>query len=137
VDIVSLLWILLGISLGSIFNYFLNRAPGADPDDFQITVGSTNTGITCDCFLNTLIISAITAVLIVLSSGLFDSTIELLYTGAASFIFVWLAGIIGRMKRHAEWKELDEVVRRAVPAPIFDNIDEERIRISFDDEDEF
>lgn len=130
-----MLWIIAFVAVGSFFNYFLNRAPGSDPDDFRI--GPLNSEISCDCFLNTLIIGAITAVMIILSASLFDSTTELLYTGVVGFLVVWMAGILGRMKRHAEWKEFDEVVRRAVPAPIFDEIDQERLDIAFEDEDEF
>jgi hypothetical protein len=137
VDPLALFWIIFLVTLGSIFNYYLNRAPGADPDDFQIAVGPIESGITCDCFLNTLIVSTITAIIIALSADLFESTIELLYYGVGSFIVVWIAGILGRMRRHAEWKELDEVVRRVVPTPIFDDLDEERIDILFDDDDEY
>ena len=96
-----------------------------------------NTGIACDCFLNTLIISTITTIVIALSSGLFESTTELLYSGAASFLIVWIAGVLGRIRRHSEWKELDEVVRRSVHTPSLDDLDEEWIDITFDDDEEF
>ena len=96
-----------------------------------------DTGITCDCFLNTLIISTITTIMLALSSGLFESTAELLYSGAVNFLIVWIAGIIGRIRRHSEWKELDEVVRRSVHVPSIEDLDEEWIDITFDDDDEY
>ncbi|MGD2072933.1 MAG: hypothetical protein PVG65_05550, partial [Candidatus Thorarchaeota archaeon] len=91
-ELVAFLWIILLIIIGSMFNYYLNRAPGADPEDFQILVGPMNSGITCDCFLNTLIVSTIITIMITLSTGVFESTSELLFTGAISFIIVWIAG---------------------------------------------
>lgn len=75
--------------------------------------------------------------MLILSPGLFESTSELLYSAAASFLIVWIAGIIGRIRRHSEWKELDEVVRRSVHAPSIEDLDEEWIDITFDDDEEF
>jgi hypothetical protein len=135
VDAIGTFWIAVLILLGSIFNYYLNRAPGSDPDDFRI--GPMNSGITCDCFLNTLIIGVIVGIMIATSASLFDSTVELIYAGVFSFLIVWIVGIWGRIRRHAEWREFDEVVRRAVPPPTFDEMDEDYIDLAFDDDEEF
>ena len=49
--------LVIGSILAIIFNYFLNRAPGSDPEDFVI--GPQELGIKCDCFLNTIIVAGI------------------------------------------------------------------------------
>ncbi len=97
----------------AIFNYYLNLAPGADPEDFQI--GPPQLNMTCDCSLNTLIIGGILVLALSAGSGMFESRIELYVVGIIAFSVISIAGIIGRRKRYREWKEFDKVIRRAIP----------------------
>jgi hypothetical protein len=131
-----LVWVLLAaaITVVSIFNYFLNLAPGSDPEDFR--VGPRELGATCDCFLNTLILGSIMVVSLAAASGAFPTRNELIVAGALSFGVVTLAGILGRVKRHREWKETRKAIQRAVPVSFGDPYDGSSVRLIFDDEDE-
>jgi hypothetical protein len=101
-----------GITILAIFNYYLNLAPGSDPDDFII--GPPQLNLTCDCYLNTLILGGILVIAFSAASSFFASRIELYLFGGIAFAIVTLAGIIGRRKRYAEWKEDQKVIRRAI-----------------------
>jgi len=119
----------VGVTVAAVFNYFLNLAPGSEPQDFEVLhVGS---GVRCDCFLNTLILGGIVALAVVLSSSAFSSRMELYVYSFLSFALVTLAGIIGRLRRHREWQEMEGVLERVLPED-----DEGLIGASFDDEDE-
>ena len=129
-------WIILAgiLSVASLFNYYLNKAPGSDPEDFMI--GPPGLGFTCDCFLNTLILGGIMVVGLAASAGAFASRNELYLAGAISFGVVTLAGIVGRRRRHAEWRETAKALRRAVPFTGTDPYQRSSVRLIFDDEDE-
>ena len=71
--------------------------------------------MTCDCSLNTLILGGILVIALSAGSGMFQSRIELYIVGIIAFSVVTVAGIIGRRRRHSEWKEFDKVIRRAIP----------------------
>ncbi len=107
-----ILVIVVGIMIASYFNYLLNRAPGSDPDDFQ--VGPSELNITCDCYLNTLIIGGIVVIAIAASSSYFDGRLELYTVGILAFTIITVAGILGRRQRYAEWRELHKVFKRVV-----------------------
>lgn len=117
-DPVTLVIILAGIVLTGTFNYVLNRASGAEPEDFEI--GPSSMGIRCDCFVNTLVIAAIVVLAIGLSSAAFSSRLELYVTGALAFIGITMAGLLGRRRRHREWREMEEILERAVPEGYLD-----------------
>ncbi|MHA1936367.1 MAG: hypothetical protein ACW97A_13920 [Candidatus Thorarchaeota archaeon] len=111
-DLLFAIVLTIGVLLAAVFNYILNLAPGSDPEDFQ--VGPSQLGITCDCYLNTLILGGIVVLALSLSSAAFTSRIELYIVGIVAFILVTAAGIYGRRKRYKEWKEMDYVLKRAV-----------------------
>ncbi|MDH4214350.1 MAG: hypothetical protein OEV85_10545 [Candidatus Thorarchaeota archaeon] len=112
-DIFILTILIIVIMTLTVFNYYLNLAPGADPEDFQI--GPRQLNMTCDCSLNTLILGGILVIALSAGSGMFESRIELYVTGIVAFTVVSIAGIIGRRRRYREWKEFDKVIRRAIP----------------------
>jgi hypothetical protein len=122
------------ISALALFNYYLNLAPGSDPEDFNI--GPPELNITCDCYLNTLIIGGVLVIAFAAGSGIFESRTELYASGVIAFIVITLAGIIGRRRRHREWKEFDKIVRRAIPKRHLLTQNQTPIDIIFDDEDE-
>ncbi|MHA1863978.1 MAG: hypothetical protein ACTSWA_09440 [Candidatus Thorarchaeota archaeon] len=114
-DLVTLVILIIGIFVLAIFNYYLSLAPGSDPEDFAL--GPPQLNITCDCYLNTLILGGILIVAFSAASSIFSDRIELYVTGGLAFAAITIAGIIGRRKRHAEWKEDERVIRRAVYNP--------------------
>lgn len=129
VDLLVQLMLLVGVTVAAVFNYFLNLAPGSEPQDFDVVqVGS---GIRCDCFLNTLILGGIVALAMALSSSAFSSRMELYTYGFVSFTLVTLAGILGRLRRHREWQDMEGVLERVLP-----DDSEGLIGVPFDDEDE-
>jgi hypothetical protein len=125
--------IVVGILIAAAFNYILNRAPGSDPEDFQ--VGPPQLGIRCDCFLNTLIIGSILVLALSASSYVFDTRTELHIVGFIAFTIITAAGIYGRTIRHREWRELGDILERAVPKPP-DYSYPESFDMSIEDEDE-
>ena len=134
-DLVIWAIVIIGTLLAAAFNYILNFAPGSDPEDFQ--VGPSEMNITCDCFLNVIIIGGIMILALSAASGVFSSRIELYLVGGVSFAVITLAGIIGRRKRHREWKELRKAIRRAVPESQYTGFRRAPVDIQFEDiEDE-
>ena len=104
--------IIAGTIIAALFNYFLNRAPGSDPEDFQI--GPKEMGIKCDCFFNTLIVGAIAALAIAASSSGFDSMEDFFIVAFIFFAVITDAGILGRRQRYRDWNEMSYVLKRAV-----------------------
>lgn len=129
-----LIIIIAGIFVLAIFNYYLNLAPGSDPDDFAI--GPPQLNMTCDCYLNTLILGGIMIIAFSAASTLFSSRLELYLFGGIAFVVVTIAGIVGRRKRYAEWKEDENVIRRAIQKTQFGRIRDGAVDILFDDEDD-
>ncbi len=113
-DIGTVLVLTIGVLLATTFNYYLNRAPGSDPEDFRM--GPPELGITCDCYLNTLIVSAIAVVAVLSMSTAFDSIWEIVIVGTIVFFTITLAGIIGRHHRYKDWNSMARVLVRAVPS---------------------
>jgi len=122
------------VLLATAFNYYLNLAPGSDPEDFQ--VGPKQLSITCDCSLNVLIIGGIVVLALSAASGLFNSRIELYLAGIVSFGIITAAGYLGRRRRHREWRELRKAIERSVPASTLLGSQRPPIDIIFDDEDD-
>ncbi len=125
--------IVVGVLIATLFNYILNRAPGSDPEDFQ--VGPPQIGIRCDCVLNTLIIGSILVLALSASSYVFETRTELYIVGFIAFTIITAAGVYGRIIRHREWRELGEILERAVPKPP-DRPYPESFDIPIEDEDE-
>lgn len=125
---------MIAVLLAAAFNYYLNLAPGSDPEDFQ--VGPPQLGITCDCPLNILIIGGIIALALSSVSGFFDSRTELVIVGIASFSIITIAGYIGRRRRHREWKELHKAIERSVPSTALVGYERTPMDITFEDDDE-
>ena len=134
VDPLVLIIIIAGIFILAVFNYYLNLAPGSDPEDFAI--GAPQLNFTCDCYLNTLILGGIMVIAFSAASAVFSSRLELYFFGGISFAVVTLAGIIGRRKRHAEWREDEQVIRRAIQKTEFGRVRDGAVDILFDDEDD-
>ncbi len=126
--------VIAGIFVLVIFNYFLNLAPGSDPEDFAL--GPPQLNITCDCYLNTLFLGAILVVAFSAGSSIFSSRLELYFVGGLAFAVVTIAGIIGRRKRHNEWREDEQVIRRAVYTPGQMTSKRSPVEIVFDEEDD-
>jgi hypothetical protein len=133
-DVLTWIVLVVVVLFASTFNYYLNLAPGAGPEDFQ--VGPPQLGITCDCSLNVLIIGGIVALALSAVSVIFDSRVELYIVGIVSFSLITAAGIIGRMRRHREWKEVQRAIERAVPASSYLGFGKAPVDITFDDEDD-
>lgn len=134
-DTLTLLLVIAGVLIVALFNYYLNLAPGSDPDDFA--VGPPQMNITCDCYLNTLILGGIMLIAFSAGSSLFDSRLELYFIGGIAFAAVTIAGIIGRRKRYTEWKEDEKVIRRAIQKTQFGRrVRDGAVDITFDDEDD-
>ncbi len=133
-DIVTWIVLVVVVLFASALNYYLNLAPGADPEDFQ--VGPPQLGITCDCSLNVLIIGGIVVLALSAVSGIFESRVELYLVGIAAFTIITVAGIIGRLRRHREWKEVQSAIERAVPASSYLGFGRAPVDITFDDEDD-
>ncbi len=132
-DPVLLLVLGIGISFAMLFNYYLNRAPGSDPEDFQL--GPQELGITCDCYLNVVVISGITVLAIALSSNMFDSSLEMAITGVIAFILVTAAGFIGRRRRYHEWNDLHHLFDRVMPESRIRGLPSDSIGYTFDDDE--
>ncbi|MCK4567156.1 MAG: hypothetical protein KAU48_07595 [Candidatus Thorarchaeota archaeon] len=133
-DLVTWAIVIAGIFVLVIFNYFLNLAPGSDPEDFAL--GPPQLNITCDCYLNTLFLGAILVVAFSAGSSIFSSRLELYFVGGLAFAVVTIAGIIGRRKRHNEWREDEQVIRRAVYTPGQMTSKRSPVEIVFDEEDD-
>ena len=133
-DPITLALVIAGVAIVAWFNYYLNLAPGSDPDDFA--VGPAQLNITCDCYLNTLILGGIMVIAFSAGSSLFTTRIELYIVGGLAFAAVTIAGIIGRRKRHAEWREDEKVIRRAIQKTQFGRVRDGAVDIFFDDEDD-
>ena len=133
-DLLTWIVLIVVVLLALAFNYYLNLAPGADPEDFQ--VGPPQLGFSCDCSLNVLIIGGIVVLALSAASGLFDSRLELYIVGIVAFSLITIAGFIGRRRRHSEWKELQRVIERAVPSTSFLGFKKAPVEITFEDEDE-
>lgn len=133
-DLLTWTVLVVVVLLTSAFNYYLNLAPGADPEDFQ--VGPAQLGITCDCSLNILIIGGIVVLALSAVSGLFESRLELYIVGIVAFSLITIAGFIGRRRRHREWKELRRAIERAVPSTSFLGFKRAPVDIAFEDEDD-
>lgn len=129
-------WIILiaGIFVLVIFNYFLNLAPGSDPEDFAL--GPPQLNITCDCYLNTLFLGGILVVAFSAGSSIFSSRLELYLIGGLAFLVVTIGGIMGRRKRHAEWREDERVIRRAISTSNIMAGSRRPVDIVFDEEDD-
>ena len=126
--------IIVVVLLAATFNYFLNLAPGADPEDFQI--GPPQLGITCDCFMTVLIIGGIVVLGLSAVSGIFDSRLQLYVIGIVAFSTITIAGFVGRRRRHKEWRELRKAIERAVPASTFLGYGQPPVDIAFEEEDD-
>ena len=129
------MWVVLVVAvlMTSAFNYYLNRASGADPEDFQ--VGPPQLGITCDCSLNVLIIGGIMVLALSSISDLFATRLELYAVGIITFGVLTAAGLIGRSRRHKEWEELRKTIERVVPSSSFLDLGRAPIDIAFEDDD--
>ncbi len=126
--------VIAGIFVLVIFNYFLNLAPGSDPEDFAL--GPPQLNITCDCYLNTIFLGAILIVAFSAGSSIFSSRLELYFVGGLAFAVVTIAGIMGRRKRHNEWREDEQVIRRAISKSNIMTGSQRPVDIVFDDEDD-
>lgn len=126
--------VMVSVCILALFNYYLNLAPGSDPDDFA--VGPPELNLSCDCSLITLIIGGIFVIALSAASSMFSSRYELYFTGVISFIIVTVAGIFGRRKRHTDWREDEKVIRRAIQKSPFGNQSRDYIDVIFDDDDD-
>ncbi|MFW9962897.1 MAG: hypothetical protein ACFFCX_05005 [Candidatus Sifarchaeia archaeon] len=133
-DILTWAIVVTVVLLATAFNYYLNLAPGSDPEDFQ--VGPPQMNVTCDCSLNVLIIGGIVVLALSAVSGLFNSRVELYLAGIISFSLITAAGYIGRRRRHREWKELRRAIERSVPGSSIFGFQKAPIDIVFEDEDD-
>ena len=133
-DLVTWAIVIAGIFVLVIFNYFLNLAPGSDPEDFAL--GPPQLNITCDCYLNTLFLGGILVVAFSAASSIFSSRLELYFVGGLAFTVVTIAGIMGRRKRHSEWREDEQVIRRAISKSNIMTGSQRPVDIVFDDEDD-
>jgi len=133
VDLLVGFAIVISVLIAAAFNYILNRAPGSDPEDFQ--VGPPHLGIRCDCFLNTLIIGGILVLALSASSYIFETRTELYIVGFSAFAIISAAGIYARIIRHREWRDLGKILVRAVPKPP-DRPYPESFDMPIEDEDE-
>ena len=116
------------------FNYYLNLAPGTDPEDFR--VGPQQLDITCDCYLNTLILGGILVLGLSAVSSVFTSRWELYVVGGIAFTVITLAGIVGRRRRYREWQEMHKVFQRAMPRSQLMKDYRSPVDIFFDDDED-
>ncbi len=130
-DILTGVLLAIGVPIVALFNYYLNKAPGSEPEDFR--VGPAELGITCDCYLNTIILSAIAVIAVIANSNAFSSITELVAVGTVSFAIITLAGIIGRRHRYRDWHLMNRVLIRSVPS--FSGGRPSSVDISFDDDE--
>jgi len=133
VDLLLLLTVVFGIAVATLFNYYLNLAPGSEPKDFQ--VGPNELGITCDCYLNMLILSGIVVLALSLTSYMFDSPTEVIILGAVGFILVTLAGYFGRRKRYRGWEEMEDMLDRVIPKSRIRRPVDDPVDLYFEDDD--
>lgn len=126
--------LIIAVALVGYFNYYLNLAPGTDPEDFRI--GPQQLNITCDCYLNTLILGGILILALSAASSVFTSRIELYLVGGIAFSAVTLAGILGRRRRYQDWHELNKIFQRVVPKSHLRQSYRSPVDIIFDDEDD-
>jgi hypothetical protein len=129
------IFLIVGVALLALFNYYMNLAPGSDPEDFII--GPKEVGIQCDCMINSLILAGIAVVAISASAAAFDSRLELYLAGGIAFFVITAAGLMGRKRRHHEWKELRKVIHRAVPGVHPLSGRRSPVDIVFEDPDEY
>ncbi len=130
-DVLTGVLLVIGVPIIALFNYYLNKAPGSEPEDFR--VGPPELGITCDCYLNTIILSAIAVIAVIANSNAFSSITELAAVGATAFAIITLAGIIGRRHRYREWYRMKRVLIRSVPSASKGR--PSSVYLSFDDDD--
>ena len=133
-DLIFGVILIIGTILAIVFNYYLNKAPGSDPEDFII--GPEELGLKCDCYLNTIIVAGIAALAVSAASTSFDTRLDFYIIAIAVFAFVTLAGIIGRRQIYRDWKEMAHIIKRSVPTMVdrptgsvdyvFDEDDEEQ-----------
>ena len=130
-----MVWLVVASAVlaASLFNYLLNRAPGSDPEDFLL--GPQELGMSCDCFLNTLIVGAIVVAAMAAGAGAFSTRNELYVAGTLAFVIVTAAGILGRRRRHKEWEETHKAIRRAVPPSVVDPYQRSTIHLLFDEDE--
>ncbi|MFW9788687.1 MAG: hypothetical protein ACFFE1_13490 [Candidatus Thorarchaeota archaeon] len=133
-DVLTWLVLLVVILLVAVFNYYMNLAPGTDPEDFQ--VGPPQLGITCDCSLTVLIIGGIVVLALSAVSGIFETRLELYLVGLFAFSLITIAGFIGRRKRHQEWRELRKAIQRAVPNTSIFGFRRAPMDIAFEEDDD-
>jgi len=133
-DLLILAIVVTVVLLAAVFNYYLNLAPGADPEDFQ--VGPPQLGITCDCSLTVLIIGGIVVLGLSAVSGAFDSRVQLYVIGIIAFSTITIAGFIGRRRRHKEWRELRKAIERSVPTSTFLGYGRTSVDLAFEEEDD-
>jgi len=131
-DLITLVILIASVFILVIFNYYLNLAPGSDPDDFAI--GPPQANITCDCYLNTLILGGILIIAFMAASSMFTSRVELYVVAGLAFAAITIGGIIGRRKRHSEWKEDEQVIRRAISKTHMTTSKRSPVDIFFDEE---
>ncbi|MCK5152554.1 MAG: hypothetical protein KAQ65_11960 [Candidatus Thorarchaeota archaeon] len=115
-DLIFGVILVIGTILAIVFNYYLNKAPGSDPEDFKI--GPEKLGLKCDCYLNTIIVAGIAALAVSAASTSFDTRLDFYIIAIAVFAFVTLAGIIGRRHRYRDWKEMAHILKRSVPTMV-------------------
>ena len=113
----------------------MNLAPGSDPEDFII--GPKEVGIQCDCLFNSIILAGISVVAISASAAAFDTRAELYLAGGIAFFVITAAGLVGRRKRHEEWRELRKAIQRAVPGSRRFSGRSSPIDIVFEDPDDY
>ncbi|TFG09288.1 hypothetical protein EU538_05620 [Candidatus Thorarchaeota archaeon] len=123
-----------GVALAALFNYYLNRAPGSDPDDF--TIGPPQLGVRCDCIFNILVLGGIVVIALAAASSIFSTRLELYVVGISAFVAITAAGYLGRRSRYREWQEMAKVFKRALPDSSFSySSDRQQAGLSFDDYD--
>ena len=92
--------------------------------------------LSCDCYLNALIIGGIVAIALATNSSLFASRIELYMTAIIAFSIITTAGIIGRRRRYNEWREIQQVIARAIPESGYERVNSFSIDIEFTEDEE-
>ncbi|MFW9799700.1 MAG: hypothetical protein ACFFD9_04645 [Candidatus Thorarchaeota archaeon] len=133
-DPLVFLVICVAVAVVSWFNYILNRAPGSDPEDFNI--GPPGMQIRCDCFFNTMIVGGIFIIAMAIMSSAFATRTELFVIGLVSYVVITTAGVYGRRMRYKDWSEIDGVLKRAMPNPPRRAYDRDSLDIFFENEDD-
>ncbi len=111
-DPVAIALVVVGTALAAVFNYYLNRAPGTEPDDFRI--GPPELSLTCDCYLNTVVVGLVFAVFVVLLAPSIGPFVEAVSTALLCLLVITVAGVVGRRRRYREWRHLAELLDRVV-----------------------